>query len=903
MAGIQIGGIVSGMDTNALVEQLTEKAQIPVDALYSDRSEIMLEDEVYESFNDKLGNLTSDLLTLRLESTFKTKNTTSTNESSVTASASTDAATGSHSVKVLQMANNAMAASSYSKHTIVETGANVLGISGGTAIESLEGEIETTVGTLGANYVAVSTFTPDNLSQISKSQGIILDGAVVNSYGIIQADINGDMVINYTDDTGAAQTLSMTVDLGDVDVTAEHPVADDITKVAANLQSAINAGLNSSMGTNNVQYVAIRADYGESGDWAMSIYETTTEDYNISIGGTDAGTLRDELGFGESDTLTTSTANDIKKYFVSDVLTDTDDATADLQSKVFDGVSGVAPGATNIELSSSSPTLGQGTFTIRQDSSLNVSADTYTRYKSSQVSGGAGLDASVKGLENAGFTDTVDANANGYFTINDTKITIEDYTEISVNELVGIINASGAGVVASYDSSTDRFEIRSNNTGPTSITLGGYSDTSNILSVMNLGATERAYKEGSSAANIDTTADLQNAGFTTYPYSGTFSINGVSIYVDAAVDTMADVIEKVNKSGAGVTMGYDTISDKVTLTSDSTDAIEVGSPNDTSNLLESFNLTSSATTTTTIGSEGQSAILEVNGQTYVRDSNAVSDIINGVTFMLNGESDTASTINVAIDTDKAVDAFAKFIAHYNEIMAELNISDYDEDDRDDMVYLTDKKKESMSDTAVEEYMEKYEKLHKEDIIRRSSELKNMDTTLRRIFFSVRPGITSSINDMSDLGIEVGGAGDYEKEQLGYLVEISTDYETIAASLKDNSDFMDALTNSSDDVHTFFAQSSDYDKGTDDYNNEVGWARYFSDMVENRYTSTEGMIGGKLGNSGTLYRELTRVEDRILDQEDRVESQLERYWAQFTAMEKAIADAQAQAADFNNAAGG
>jgi flagellar hook-associated protein 2 len=45
-----------------------------------------------------------------------------------------------------------------------------------------------------------------------------------------------------------------------------------------------------------------------------------------------------------------------------------------------------------------------------------------------------------------------------------------------------------------------------------------------------------------------------------------------------------------------------------------------------------------------------------------------------------------------------------------------------------------------------------------------------------------------------------------------------------------------------------------------------------------------------------------LEKRITTQEDRVDKQLERYWAQFTAMEKAIADAQAASADFTNASG-
>ncbi|WP_295222648.1 flagellar filament capping protein FliD [Seleniivibrio sp.] len=60
-----------------------------------------------------------------------------------------------------------------------------------------------------------------------------------------------------------------------------------------------------------------------------------------------------------------------------------------------------------------------------------------------------------------------------------------------------------------------------------------------------------------------------------------------------------------------------------------------------------------------------------------------------------------------------------------------------------------------------------------------------------------------------------------------------------------------------------------------------------------YTDSDGMIGAKLGTTGTLQTYLNKLATKISDQEDRVQQELERYWAQFTAMEKAISDAQSQ----------
>jgi len=887
MAGIQVGGIVSGMDTNALVDQLIEQAQIPVDKLYGEYSYTQLEEEVYDDFNDKLGNLSSDLLTLRLESTFKTKSTSSTNESVATATANTDASVGTHTVQVDQLASHAVAGSSYTRFSLSQAGSTVTKVTG-LSSDYLQGVNTTVVEQSGADYMATTELKLNNLGKIQKQQGADIDAAYVDSYGVLLQDIAGDFTITYTDMDGNDQAITLNGTWGDSSFTPTQTIGD----VAARLEFYMNEGMNNSMGTNAVQYLSIRAEYEDDGSWNMAIYETTIDDYNISVGGTDAGTLRDELGFAEAYTPTTSTTNTITKYHRADNIDD-------FQDRVFSSVSGVVGGASYTLTGA----ITEGTFVIAQDSSLNVSSDTNSYYTSAQVSGGAGLDVTAKGLDAAGFTEIIDDNANGFFTINDVKITIEDYTSLSVNDLLGIINASGAGVTASYDSITDTFEIMSNKSGSTKISLGNLNDTSDLLSKMKLSSTDRTFSQGSTAGSINTTLDLQNAGLTVYPYSGTFTINGVSIYVDTGVDTIQDLIEKVNSSGAGVTMSYDSTSDKVSLRSEGIDAIEVGSANDTSNILVALNLTDNPIVTKTIGSEGRNAILTVDGETYIRESNEVDDIINGVTLTLNSADPVATTINVNVDTEKAVDAFATFISHYNEVMEALKIPEYNKKDKEKyMTYLTETKKSSMSDSEIEKYMENYEYYNKNDIIRRSTELKNMDSTMRRLFFGVRPTVTGSINDMSDLGIKIAGAGDLDTELYGYLVELTTDKDEIKEALNDNKRFIEALREQPDSVFEFFSKNSDLEKDDPNYEADLGWARYYSRMINNRYTSTEGMIGGKLGNNGSIYTELNRLESRITTQEDRVDKQLERYWAQFTAMEKAIADAQAQSADFSKASG-
>ncbi len=72
--------------------------------------------------------------------------------------------------------------------------------------------------------------------------------------------------------------------------------------------------------------------------------------------------------------------------------------------------------------------------------------------------------------------------AAGSFQLN--GVTIAYTTTDSVNSIISRINASTAGVRASYDASTDKISLTNNDTGNKLITIGG--DTGTLLSALNL---------------------------------------------------------------------------------------------------------------------------------------------------------------------------------------------------------------------------------------------------------------------------------------------------------------------------------------------------------------------------------------------------------------------------------
>lgn len=76
-----------------------------------------------------------------------------------------------------------------------------------------------------------------------------------------------------------------------------------------------------------------------------------------------------------------------------------------------------------------------------------------------------------------------DASGNGSFTINGVTISYNVNTD-TIGSLLSSINQSGAGVTATYDSSSDRVNIVNNNTGDTGMGLA--DTTGNLLAALGL---------------------------------------------------------------------------------------------------------------------------------------------------------------------------------------------------------------------------------------------------------------------------------------------------------------------------------------------------------------------------------------------------------------------------------
>ena len=226
-------------------------------------------------------------------------------------------------------------------------------------------------------------------------------------------------------------------------------------------------------------------------------------------------------------------------------------------------------------------------------------------------------------LQNAALATPVTA---GKFTVNGAQVTIA-LTDTLQQAFDKISTATGGAVTGSYSSATDKITLNS----ATPIILGSATDSSNFLTAARLNNTGTNSVTSTAALGVvKTTVPLANANFATPvsdggSHAGQFTINGTSISFDAAVDSMADVMARINSSAAGVTASYDTLNDRFTLTSRTTGDLGIAMQDVTGNFLAASRLSTGVLT------RGKDLVYNVNGGSQLTShSNVISDTDHGI---------------------------------------------------------------------------------------------------------------------------------------------------------------------------------------------------------------------------------------------------------------------------------
>lgn len=1001
MESLRVTGLMSGLDTNSIVDAYMTSAKAPIVKLNQEIDELNFEKTTYNNIISMITDVKNSMLSLKMESTFKSKVTASTNEDVATAVAGINTPTGSYTLNVDQVAEPAYASSIYTNKVLAQAGAGISSFKPAfSPYDQLEGTHNVEIYQ-GSNYgyndkwFAKDTFTGNGNETYMVNHAAKASKDLVDGNGDIKQPIKGDFEFVYTYN-GEQKNFTISMD---------YEKGTSLNQIAADMELEINAKLDALHSNNSEQKIEVTLNLDDDG-FNFSFYDVDTQN-EIEV-----------LGLVQSDT--TKIVQDMKQTFTIQQTTGgaTNDLAIDLDIKAGTDINDVATEIknqlntthginanvsvkynektssyeftitdpangstfstlsipdttsnlglyatyksqstkeiTNIMVSNSAEKLGAklnsganngsfitgtfefedgkgvqvGKFQVYQDSSAVCRPETYTTFYGDtfdkitnanppidRAEIDKWLNTPIGSKTTAGNTFFDDGTAfeglNGVFYINGTKIEIEDYKQLTPNELMAKVNSSGAGVTMSYDYEKNIFQVKNNTGGAVELTMGNDTDTSNFFELFKVGLNHGAtYVRGQNKGSLDTTTVISklDPGFS-YPIkdSGTFTINGVSIYVDVNNDTIQDVIDKVNKSGAGVTMAYDTNTDKFSLTSNSNERIKVGGPNDSSPFLLSIGLVYHQQTEQTIGSEGKDAVFTLNGTKYTRDTNEVSDVVPGMTFNI---SSTGTTVfNVKTDTDKAVKAVAEFASKYNTLINALNPTEiaYNDDLRSNYSEpLTDDKKATMSEDEIKTYQENYEKITYYDLISKSSEIRSLKTGIRANLSSTVNTDNSKYHTIFDVGFVIAGSGTRNTEvtKLGLLFDVSTDPAELETYIKESTDFVSTLSEDPDGVYNFFAASEtvyEEDPTTGKETSKIvniGWGKTYSDYLDTTINSTSALYK-KTSTNGTIESEISSLKEQIDAKTRRVEMYLERLYAQFAAMEERVGALQQSASYLTN----
>src|SRR5581483_11784951 len=485
-----IGGLVSGLDTNSIISKLMDLEQRPITLLQDQVTQEQNKLDAVHAIKTQVVAVQTALGALLRPSTVNAKTATAdtptTSPAVVSAVANADAVNGSFKVTVSQIATATRM----------------------TSASALGGAISrtATLGTAGFRVVPVTTSNGNpatfsiNGKTISVDDTTTLDDGTANS---VIAKINA---------AGAGVTASL--------------VADPDGRANNRLQLVSDPGKTIQLGalgdTSNLLRVLNVADAVVQGNTAASVTSGAASagvlNTSITINGVTTTINQGDAGFSAADNAA-FIANAINNTANTTVrATANGDGTITLQQKTLGASQAIDVTAAGAGTGLAVARTQNGTDRIVSSANLGV-IDLGKQLADSRLS------TPISGL---------DASGSGQFSIN--GVAIKYSANDSIGTILNRINASSAGATAYYDPTQDRIRLAASQTGARTITLS--DDTGNFLAATGL--LNGSQTLGQNAVfSIDSVNDGQPLTSNTNTISG--YIPGVTLTLKSASATPVTV--------------------------------------------------------------------------------------------------------------------------------------------------------------------------------------------------------------------------------------------------------------------------------------------------------------------------------------------------------------------------
>lgn len=272
--------------------------------------------------------------------------------------------------------------------------------------------------------------------------------------------------------------------------------------------------------------------------------------------------------------------------------------------------------------------------------------------------------------------------------------------------------------------------------------------------------------------------------------------------------------------------------------------------------------------------EASDAEITFNGATLTSSNSNIS--VNGLTLEVLDKTDSEISISVAKDTSAIYDTIKDFISEYNSLLKTMN-DYYNASSAKGYDVLTDDQKEAMTDSEIEKWEDKI----KSSLLRRDDTLSSLISSFRSNMMGTVTASNGKTYGLSSLGITTSGKDWYE----GGLLHIKGD-EDDAEYMDEENKLEKLLTEDPDLVMQILTGVTN---------------NLYADL-QKRSSSTTMSSVFTFYNDKEMNSQLSDYKKDISKWEKKLAALEDRYYKQFTAMEKAMAGLNSQQNYFSSMLG-
>jgi flagellar hook-associated protein 2 len=338
-------------------------------------------------------------------------------------------------------------------------------------------------------------------------------------------------------------------------------------------------------------------------------------------------------------------------------------------------------------------------------------------------------------------------------------------------------------------------------------------------------------------------SDRQSSSTTALGYAGTINVNGTEITIDASA-TLQGIRDAINNAtyASGKEVVASVVDNRLVLQAKDTGASSTMTLSDVSgNVFSSLAIVDGSNVLNAANQlkEGSDATFKVNDISITRSSNTdISDVIEGLTLNLTGETTSAVTLTIANDTTKMQDKIKSFLTALNDLTAYIRT------------------KSAITETG--------ENTYTRGALASYTEYTGLRSEVYGIIGGVVDGATGSYSLLSQIGITMD--------------------DEMVFSISDTEALTDALETDADSVASLFVNASN-----------GGIATRIESMLE-LYTKTDGIVENDVEG---LEAEQESLTDQIERKQEAFDARKQALQTQYTAVIQMLYELQEEQSSMSN----